>query len=504
MKKSSAHAAHAQFLPASLAPYRKYLCALAIFVSFFIFLQILDASMGAAAKFISALLLLALCGEFVRRSYSLDGGWGLIMLRSKKGLSLIDALAQRHSSLLKWLADIGLVVSFGFLSYFMMAKEARTLKRLLVLYAVSFPILFLLAAAVAPSVFPILASSLNTFDFAQSGAKMRAQAADFSYFGFLMLLSLFIGGFALMTAISLLGYSLVVFGAVLGALTGNADHLNNTAPGATFILPGINLPLLEAVLALAIMLIVHEAAHGLLARVGKIKLDSAGLVFFGFLPMGAFIDPDEKQLKKADMHTQNRVLVAGSAANFATSLFLFSTLVLFMLATYDLRADAVRVEAGSLPRGSVLYELNGTLAQNSTPLYAQSGILKLNGRYLASFENVTFVPNSTIVAATDKGAFERTANSEGKLGIYYNVVSKSGAGWLVYYPNNPILAFIFTTLALSFALNFVVGTINLLPLPFFDGYQALAATVKNKIAVQAVMLLLLAAFAANFLPWIFR
>src|SRR3989338_3108289 len=366
----------AQILPAQLVPYRKYLCSAALIVSFFLFLQVLDADMGPVVKFVAALIILAASGEFVRRSYSLDGGWGLIMLRSKKGLSLIDRIASENQTLLKWLADIGLVVSFGLLSYFMMSKEARKPRRLLALFILSFPILIFLAAAVATSVFPILSSALNTIDFAQTGQKLRAEASGVPIFSLVLLASLFVGGFALLTALSLLGYSIVVLAAVANALLGNSAPLDNTSPGAAFILPGINLPFFEAIFALAIMLIVHEASHGLLARLGKIKLDSAGLVFFGFLPMGAFIDPDEKQLKKTDMHTQNRVLVAGSASNFATSIALFLMLILFMHATYDFRADAVRVEAGSLPRGSALLEINGTLASSSTPLYAQEGMLK--------------------------------------------------------------------------------------------------------------------------------
>ncbi|VVB58231.1 Peptidase family M50 [Candidatus Anstonella stagnisolia] len=491
-------------LPASLAPYRKALCCLAVLVSIFLFLQILDASMGAVLKFLAAAIVLVACGEFVRREYSLDGGWGLIMLRSKTGLSLIDSLAKKNETLLKWFADIGLVVCFGFLSYFMMSKEARNPKRLIVLFLVGFPLLAILALFVAPSVFPILASALNTFDFAQSGAKIRASASGFSFFDILMLSSIVIGGFALFTTISLISYAILIVGAVVGAIGGNSTALNNTAPGATFILPGINLPLFEAVLALAIMLVVHECAHGLLARAGKIKLNSAGLVFLGFLPMGAFIDPDEKQLKKADMHTQNRVLVAGSMSNFITSFVLFIVLLLFVFATYNFRADGVRVEAGTLPRGSIIFETNGTLTSNSSPLYAETGIMKLNGKYLGSFENITFMPNSTVTVLTDKGVFIRNATADGKIGILYNVVLKSGRGWLVYYPNNALLMFIYTTLALAFALNFVVGTINLVPLPFFDGFQMLDATVKNKHVVQAIMVLLVAAFAANFLPWLFR
>jgi Zn-dependent protease len=60
-----------------------------------------------------------------------------------------------------------------------------------------------------------------------------------------------------------------------------------------------------------------------------------------------------------------------------------------------------------------------------------------------------------------------------------------------------------TILGLTFALNFVIGTVNILPLPFFDGYRLLELNVKNKMVVKAVMSLVLVAFLVNLLPNLF-
>ena len=59
-------------------------------------------------------------------------------------------------------------------------------------------------------------------------------------------------------------------------------------------------------------------------------------------------------------------------------------------------------------------------------------------------------------------------------------------------------------LGLTFALNFVIGTVNLLPLPFFDGYRTLEINIENKHIVKGLMAITLAAFLVNFLPWLFK
>jgi len=64
--------------------------------------------------------------------------------------------------------------------------------------------------------------------------------------------------------------------------------------------------------------------------------------------------------------------------------------------------------------------------------------------------------------------------------------------------------FIKTTLMLTFALNFIVGAVNLLPLPVFDGYRIIETNIKNKLVVRAIMYVALIFFALNFLPWFFH
>ncbi len=188
------------------------------------------------------------------------------------------------------------------------------------------------------------------------------------------------------------------------------------------------------------------------------------------------------------MHTQKRVLVAGSTANFATSLIAFAALFLFATATSSFRESGIYIVtgAGELETGSLVRAINGQAITDS-------------------FEFPKFSAGQKATFSTDKGEKTLTANSDGKFGILYNPVYSSGIGGkMLWKPGFSFLEFIFSTVALIFLLNFIVGVVNLLPLPFFDGQRIFELSVPNKAFVQAVTLAVAAAFVLNFLPWMFR
>ena len=65
-----------------------------------------------------------------------------------------------------------------------------------------------------------------------------------------------------------------------------------------------------------------------------------------------------------------------------------------------------------------------------------------------------------------------------------------------------LIKFIHTFLGLAFALNFVVAVVNLLPVPFFDGYRMVELVIGKKLA-QPFSIFLLVALLVNFLPALF-
>jgi membrane-associated protease RseP (regulator of RpoE activity) len=97
------------------------------------------------------------------------------------------------------------------------------------------------------------------------------------------------------------------------------------------VIPGVNpfVPLWYGLFALAITLIVHEGGHGVLARANGMKLKSLGLLWL-VVPVGAFVEPEDLDLKVAKRWARLRVFGAGPAVNIgmaALALLGFALLV---------------------------------------------------------------------------------------------------------------------------------------------------------------------------------
>lgn len=93
-------------------------------------------------------------------------------------------------------------------------------------------------------------------------------------------------------------------------------------PQAYVLIPGLNpyLPILFGWIGLVVGILVHEGAHGVIARHLKFKIESSGLLLFLAIPIGAFVNVDEDQLNKAKAKDSIKVLAAGSGANAAVGL----------------------------------------------------------------------------------------------------------------------------------------------------------------------------------------
>lgn len=101
-----------------------------------------------------------------------------------------------------------------------------------------------------------------------------------------------------------------------------------SVPGARFVIPGVTIPLVYGLIALFSVLVVHEFAHGFVMRAQDLRTKSTGVLLFLVIP-GAFVEPDEKQLKRAPISKRLRVFGAGPFANI---LFAFVCLCIVILA----------------------------------------------------------------------------------------------------------------------------------------------------------------------------
>src|SRR5437773_3735572 len=108
---------------------------------------------------------------------------------------------------------------------------------------------------------------------------------------------------------------------------------NPPSPELLLGLPGINpiIPLGYGIFGLAVAIILHEFSHGILARVAKIKIRSLGLIFLIF-PIGAFVEPEEDELRALPRHERARLYAAGPATNMLLAV-LFAVIFSSVMAT---------------------------------------------------------------------------------------------------------------------------------------------------------------------------
>jgi membrane-associated protease RseP (regulator of RpoE activity) len=174
----------------------------------------------------------------------------------------------------------------------------------------------------------------------------------------------------------------VLFSA-MSALTDPAAVGGITRPQDALVIPGVNqfLPIAAAVdilVGLLVGLVVHEGGHGLLCRVEDIEIDSMGVALLAFIPLGAFVQPDEASQNRADRGGKTRMFAAGVTNNFLVTAVSFGLLFL-VVASLVTVVPGVAVggtlpgspaENASIERGDVITSVNGQPIANETELEA--------------------------------------------------------------------------------------------------------------------------------------
>ena len=152
-------------------------------------------------------------------------------------------------------------------------------------------------------------------------------------------------------------------------------------PGTILLLPGINpiLPVFYGWIAIVLAIAIHEGAHGVIARNVGLNVKSSGLLFFLIIPIGAFVDVDEEQIKKAKPRSSLKVMAAGVGGNIIVGVVcLLSVLVLVgSLAPIidggvyisDVTQGLPAQTAGLLPK-DVIVSIDNMTIDNSTALRA--------------------------------------------------------------------------------------------------------------------------------------
>jgi len=223
-------------------------------------------------------------------------------------------------------------------------------------------------------------------------------------------------------------------------------------PLANLLLPGINpyLPIIYGWIALIIAMLVHEGMHGVLARSLGLPVKSSGLILFLILPIGAFVDVDEKELKKAKAKDSGRVLAAGPGGNIITA-FIALLGLLLILSTMIPLATGVGIvgvyqgypahEAG-IVSGDIITAINGVHIESISKM---DEILRplTPGTTI----NLTVFHNQVFKDFTIKLAQDPKNSSRGIIGVnLVNIVQPLNI-YTNFSSTSPLIYFLLPTLA---------------------------------------------------------
>ncbi|MFH0986885.1 MAG: site-2 protease family protein, partial [Candidatus Micrarchaeota archaeon] len=307
---------------------------------------------------------------------------------------------------------------------------------------------------------------------------------------FLFFISLFVGGYGFFM-LAQLGYGAAKV--ILDIMSGV-----NATPLLQPVIPGVDIPgapikiPLVAIISFVILIIVHEFSHGIVALYEKLRLKALGLITIGVFPIGAFAEPDEKQLEKTTAQKRMRVYTAGSMANFATAFIFLIALIGVSAYTNPYLTDHSYQKVAEVDVGSPS-QLAGMAVGMGVISY------ETNGRYFY-FETV------------EKGPMTVVANSTGQIGMslgaeIYPYNTDSGTFWAAYYGTDAI--------RWTYLLNFLVGMFNFMPFLIFDGarvlqdiaddfFRRLGLRVKNagKKTVLACSIFITALLIINFAAYV--
>src|SRR3989344_5044752 len=87
------------------------------------------------------------------------------------------------------------------------------------------------------------------------------------------------------------------------------------------------------IIAIAVIAIFHEFAHGIIARRYGVEIKTTGFGFLGPF-LAAFVEPDEKQMEQKTKFSQLAILASGTFANVVVTVITSLILLLFFIAAF--------------------------------------------------------------------------------------------------------------------------------------------------------------------------
>lgn len=304
-----------------------------------------------------------------------------------------------------------------------------------------------------------------------------------------------------------------------------------TAPAVQFIIPipqaqpisglgFIGIPFWFWILIVPFVMFPHEFAHGIISRANKVKVKTVGVIQF-LIWSGAFVEPDEKQIKKSSLTAKLRIFSVGSISNIVTALvvLLFTQYLLWpaFIPKGIVLADVMGgsgAEAAGLRPGMVLQKIDGNeININYGDFSLIYGYLLFRGNVtgdnLKAFSTALEVgsalrgldPNQTIEVWADGNLYQLKLSGRPEnaslpyMGVETKIITK----------NDGMLEFIFPLIWWLTNISQLVAIFNMLPIYPLDGglmVEAVSERLSKRHAKKIVKLttaLLISILVFNFI-----
>ena len=277
-------------------------------------------------------------------------------------------------------------------------------------------------------------------------------------------------------------------------------------------IPGIGfLPFWYWIIALFVLVVIHEFAHGIVAKAHGVKIKNSGLGFFAIIvpliPL-AFVEPEEKEMNKQTDVVQYSIFAAGPFANILTALIIL-LLFMFVFAPTDnaltepngFTFDKLEgYPSAVLPEGIVVSKMNGEQVNTVQQFIDNMNFVKVGDAITLGDEEQEYTLITTESPDTKK-AFIGISNIKNELKVKEGV-NKIGYG---------VYAWVRGLLKWIGLLSFFIGLANLLPIGPIDGGRMVKTAseklYKNKTKAKkrwifiSMIILLLLLFSLIF-PWL--
>ena len=348
----------------------------------------------------------------------------------------------------------------------------------------------------------------------QKGQSLLEKLSKFRFISILSWISLI-----LMPIFSILAVSILLLTAsVYLSFPEVREIARETGPQGALLIPGINpyLPIIYGWIAIFIGLVIHELSHGVIARAVDIPVRSSGIMFFLFLPIGAFVEVDDTKLDSVSFKKSGRIIAAGAGSNIVVGLMALILLV-GVVNTMEPVADGIPVSkivvdspaniAGLLP-GDIITHLNDIPVDDPTVFSQNFNNLSPGDEIILTINRQSVQYDYKIILSSRPenpeepfiGIMRPSVDINDSLHRYQNGISLS-TDLLVYFsfPSGDSYSIPFSTSMQNFYtsslgnqyivfsnllfwiwfINFNLGIFNSLPLGPLDGGQAFKRGLKS-------------------------